>query len=88
MIKLGVKGVRILRKEPWSNLKCFHAAGEVKWWLHEAREEGLLDSTAEHRRPGQIIPFVELTPEHYAREQVFKRIIQALGYYQVFRSAT
>ena len=88
MIKLGVKGVRILRAEPWSSLKCFHAAGEGKWWLHEAREAGFLDGAAEHRRPGQIIPFVELTPGHYARERAFKLVIQALGYYQVFRSAS
>jgi hypothetical protein len=88
MIKLGVKGVPILRAEPWSSLKCFHAAGEAKWWLHEARTAGLLDGMAEHRRPGQIIPFAELTPGHYARERAFKRVIKALGYYQVFRSAS
>jgi hypothetical protein len=88
MIKLGVKGVRILRAEPWSSLKCFHAAGEGKWWLHEAHEAGFLDSGAEHRQPGQIIPYVELTVQHYARERAFKRVIQALGYYQIFGSAT
>jgi hypothetical protein len=88
MVKLGVKGVRILRAEPWASLKCFHAAGEVKWWLHEAREEGFLDGGSEHRRRGTIVPFVELTPEHYARERALKRVIQALGYYQVFRSAS
>ena len=88
MIKLGVSGVRILRAEPWHSLKCFHAGGEVKFWLHDARQAGLLDGGAEHREPGPIIPFVELTPGHYARERAFKRVIQALGYYQVFRSAS
>jgi len=88
MTKLGVKGVSILRAEPWSTLKCFHAAGEGKWWLHEAREAGFLDCAAEHLHPGRIIPFVELTPRNYARERAFKRIVQALGYYQVFRSAS
>ena len=88
MIKLGIKGVRILKSEPWSSLKCFHAAGEGKWWLHEARVQGFLDGTAEHVWPGRIIPFIELTPRHYARERAFKRVVQALGYYQVFRSAS
>jgi hypothetical protein len=88
MIKLGVKGIRILRSEPWSSLKCFHAAGEGKWWLHEAHEEGFLDGGSEHVRPGLVIPFVELTPKHYARERALKRVVQALGYYQVFRSAS
>jgi hypothetical protein len=88
MIKLGVSGVRILRAEPWRNLKCFHAGGEVKFWLHDAREASILDGGAEHREPGQIIPFVELTPGHYARERAFKRMIQTFGYYKVFRSAS
>ena len=88
MIKLGVNGVRILRAEPWHNLKCFHAGGEAKFWLHEAREAGILDGGAENREPGQTIPFVELTPDHYARERAFKRVIQTFGYYKVFRSAS
>ena len=87
MIKLGVSGVRILRAEPWNSLKCFHAGGEVKFWLHDAREAGVIDGRAEHREPGQITPFVELTPRHYARERAFKRVIQTFGYYKVFRSA-
>ena len=88
MTKLGVRGVRILKSEPWASLKCFHAGGEAKWWLHEAREAGLLDGMNEHRRPGRIIPFVELTPAHYARERAYKRVLHAMGYYQVFRSAS
>jgi hypothetical protein len=88
MVKLGVKGQRILKEEYWPNYKCFHAGGEAKWWLHEARESGLLNGGGEHRQPGEIIQFVELTPKDYARERAFKRVIQALGYYQVFRSAS
>jgi hypothetical protein len=87
LIKLGVNGVGILREEPWDKLKCFHAGGEAKFWLHDAREAGMLDGGAEHREPGEIIPFVELTPGHYARERAFKRVIQTFGYYRVFRSA-
>jgi hypothetical protein len=87
LAKLGVSGLRILKSEPWANLKCFHAGGEAKWWLHAAREAGLLDGSGEHSRPGRIIPFVELTPAHYERERAFKQVLQALGFYHIFRPA-
>jgi hypothetical protein len=86
MTKLGVSGRSILRAEPWSNLKCFHAGGEAKNWLHAAREAGMLDGGAEITAPGRVNPFVELTPADYARELAFKRVLQALGYYQIFRT--
>jgi hypothetical protein len=85
MTKLGASGLRILRSEPWASLKCFHAGGEAKWWVHAAREAGLLDGHSERSRPGRIIPFVELTPTHFARERALKQVLQALGYYQIFR---
>ena len=87
MTKLGVSGQRILRSEPWASLKCFHAGGEVKWWLHEARISGLLDGQQTLRQPGRVLPFEELTPAQYARELAFKRMLQAMGYYQIFRTA-
>jgi hypothetical protein len=87
MSKVGVSGLQILRSEPWVNLKCFHAGGEAKWWLHAARESGMLDSTAEHSQPSRTIPFVELRPAHYARERAFKRVLKSTGYYRIFRSA-
>jgi hypothetical protein len=87
MTKLGASGLQILKTEPWTGMKCFHAGGEAKWWLHAARETGLLDGGAALSLPGRVLPFVELTPEYYAREQAFKRVLQALGYYQIFRSA-
>jgi len=87
MTKIGVSGLRILRSEPWTSIKCFHAGGEAKWWLHAARETGLLDGKAEHRQPGRILPYVELTPAHFARERAFKRVLNTLGYYQIFRPA-
>jgi hypothetical protein len=87
LAKIGLGNLHILRSEPWKDLKCFHAGGEAKWWLHAAREMGLLDGGADHRRPGCISPYVELTPAEYARELAFKRVLRALGYYQIFRSA-
>lgn len=87
MTKVGVSGLTVLKSEPWSGIKCFHAGGEAKWWLHGAREAGLLDGGATHTAPGRVLPFVELTPAHYAREQALKRVLQAVGYYQIFRPA-
>jgi hypothetical protein len=86
-IKLGVSGLRILRSEPWAKMKCFHAGGEAKWWLHEARDAGLLENNADISQAGRVIPFIELTPADYARERAFKRMLKALGYYHVFRPA-
>jgi len=85
--KLGASGVTILKAEPWAQLKCFHAGGEAKWWLHGAKELGILERGAEHIEQIGIVPFVELTPAHYARERAFKRVLQAMGYYQMFRPA-
>jgi hypothetical protein len=87
MTKLGVSGVSVLKSEPWSDFKCFHAGGEAKWWLHGAREAGLLDGGATHTAPGRVLPFLELTPADYAREQALKRVLQAVGFYQIFRPA-
>jgi hypothetical protein len=85
--KMGASGVRILRSEPWNDIKCFHAGGEAKWWIKEAREKGLMNSQKGLNKPGRLLPFVELTPSYYARELALKRVIQALGYYQIFRPA-
>jgi hypothetical protein len=87
MKKLGVSGLSILRSEPWASLKCFHAGGEAKRWLHDARETGMLDVRTTLDQPGRILPFVELKPAQYARELAFKRALQAVGYYQIFRTA-
>jgi len=87
MTKLGVSGQRNLQSEPWDRLKCFHAGGEAKRWLHKVRESGLLDGQATLRQPGRVLPFEELTPAQYARELALKRMLQAMGYYQIFRTA-
>jgi len=87
LTKLGVSGRSILRSEPWSNLKCFHAGGEAKWWLHKARETGMLNGGTVRSQKGRVIPFVELTPAHFARELVFKRVLKSMGYYKIFRTA-
>jgi hypothetical protein len=68
-------------------MKCFHAGGEAKWWVHAAKETGLMDAGVEHNQAGRVIPFVELTPAHYERERALKGALRALGYYQIFKTA-
>ena len=47
LLKAGVRGVNILRVEPFSRMKCFHAGGEAKWWLADAQKAGLMDQSGE-----------------------------------------
>lgn len=82
--KLGVSGSSILASEPWSQMKCFHAGGEAKWWLKHAEHTGVIQNGSIQLEPSNNLPFVELTSRHYEREQSAKRLIAGLGYYRVF----
>jgi hypothetical protein len=84
--KLHVPGPQLLRHEPFSTIKCFHAGGEAKHWLEAARRRGWLDSDRVLDLPGTILPFVELTPRAYHREQAFKSWLRRFGYYNLFPS--
>jgi hypothetical protein len=83
---LGLAGVHLLRVEDFSAIKCFHAGGEAKWWLAEAKEKGMLDQQGDRTQPGPIIPYEELLPATYIREQRVKGYLKKLGYYSVFRT--
>jgi hypothetical protein len=82
--KFGVPGVRILRNERWPRIKCFHAGGEAKWWLPDAKIAGLLEPGQHVVEPGRVAPFVELTPAQFDREQSAKEMLRTLGYYRLF----
>ncbi len=56
MRALGVSGERILRSEPWSNIKCFHAGGEAKWWLKDSIDKANHLSTVKHTNAGPCGP--------------------------------
>ena len=84
---LKIPGSRILRAEPWSAIKCFHGGGEAKWWIPEAARAGLFSDQTSHPDLSRPIPFVELTPSDYDREQSLKRVLRGLGYYSLFRTA-
>ena len=84
---LNVRGSRLLQTEPWAEIKCFHGGGEAKWWIPDAAESGLFAVHASHTEPSVSIPFVELSPSDYHREQSLKRVLRGLGYYSLFRTA-
>jgi len=84
--KIGLPGIHLLRVEDFSAIKCFHAGGEAKWWLAEAKEKGWLDQQKDLTLPGPILPFEELMPETYYREQKVKNVLARMGYYSLFRT--
>jgi hypothetical protein len=81
--KLGVSGERILSSEPWPTMKCFHAGGEAKWWIPEYMAKHPVIA-ADTLAPTPLRPFVELTRDHYEREQRAKNMLHSFGYYRVF----
>ncbi len=84
--KLGLPGIHLLRVEDFAAIKCFHAGGEAKWWLAEAKQKGWLDQQKDLTQPGPIIPYEQLMPATYYREQRVKSTLARLGYYSVFRT--
>jgi hypothetical protein len=87
LLKAGVSGRDMLRYEPFSKIKCFHAGGKAKDWLAAAKERGWLEGGGLLNQAGKILPFVELTPNSYRWEQGVKTCLKRLGYYSVFQSA-
>ncbi len=83
LIKLDVSGTTLLRSEPFSSIKCFHAGGPAKSWLAEAKLKGILDTQRTVVAPGKIRPFVEIRPSSYEREQRLKQVLATLGYYNL-----
>jgi hypothetical protein len=87
LLKVGVSGRNVLRHEPFAKMKCFHAGGEAKNWIAGAEERGSLEGGNLLNQQGEILPFVELTPNLYRWEQRVKTCLKRLGYYNVFQSA-
>jgi hypothetical protein len=84
--KLHVPGPQLLRREPFSTIKCFHAGGEAKYWLEATQRRGWLDSDSVLDTPSTVLPFEELTPRAYQREQAVKLWLRRFGYYSLFQS--
>ena len=84
--KFGLSGPQLLRSEPFATIKCFHAGGLAKYWLDEASRRGWLDSGKTLDQPGITLPFVELTPGTFRRDQTMKSWLKRFGYYNLFPS--
>jgi hypothetical protein len=82
--RLGGDGSLILKGEPWKDIKCFHAGGEAKWWLSEAKGKGYLDAGDIKTCMTDPIPFEELKPSMFARLEQRRRWLRTLGYYSLF----
>jgi hypothetical protein len=82
--KLGTSGSVILRGEPWADIKCFHAGGEAKWWLEDAKSKGFLDRGEVKSRRLRPVPFEELKPGVFAGLERRRLWLGRLGYYSLF----
>jgi hypothetical protein len=82
--KMGVPGQQLLRLERFATMKCFHAGGEAKYWLQEAKLRGWMDSHNLLTQQSAVLPFVELTPRLYRRDQRLKMLVRNFGYYRLF----
>jgi hypothetical protein len=82
--KLRVPGYQLLRPEPFSRIKCFHAGGEAKYWRQQAAERTWMDSDRVLDQPGAVLPFVELTAGTYRRDQALKLWLRRFGYCSLF----
>lgn len=84
LVKLGVKGASILKLEPFSEMKCFHAGGEAKWWLTGARDSGGLDCGGNVTARSGFRAYQELMPHEYYSLQRRRHLLRKLGYYSLF----
>jgi hypothetical protein len=82
--KLGVDGISLLRSEPFSEMKCFHAGGEAKAWLTELAASRASAPATSHLHPTPVLPFVELTSSRFEREQAARNLMAGLGYHRLF----
>jgi hypothetical protein len=87
LVKLGVQGVSILRREPYATMKCFHAGGEAKWWLARAQAFGMLDCGGDLTLQTNFIPYQELRPAKYLFLQGRRNLLRNLGYYSLFEAS-
>jgi hypothetical protein len=84
LVKLGVPGASILKQEPFSEMKCFHAGGEAKWWLPSAQDLGILDCGGNVTARSEFGSYQELTPREYYSLQQKRHLLRKLGYYSLF----
>jgi hypothetical protein len=84
LLKLGVSGSSVLKREPLRSVKCFHAGGEAKWWLANACALGFLDHGVDLTAPTEFTAYEELAPARFSLLEKRRLILRKLGYYSLF----
>ncbi|MEQ9455394.1 MAG: hypothetical protein RLN76_12485 [Phycisphaeraceae bacterium] len=85
-LKLRVRGTTILRHEPLSSVKAFHAGGHAKHWLVQANPAEPTRPDPALTRPSPIRPFDPFPQaKHQAKLRRSARL-KALGYYRFLSS--
>lgn len=87
LAKLGMRGSAILRSEPYSEMKCFHAGGEAKWWIAEACALGILDRGVDLTVPTEFIAYEELAPAKFDFLRKRRQLLLKLGYYSLLNAS-
>jgi hypothetical protein len=83
LLKAGVSGARILRKDHFESAKCFHAGGRAKDWLNEAWRDDVFVPVHTVNQPTKNYAFTELTIGRYRRQQTAKDMLRYTGYYRI-----
>lgn len=82
--KIGMSGPSILKGEPWAEIKCFHAGGEAKWWLSEAKNRGYLDANEVKLSRSSPLPLKELKRDMFFAIERRRAWLNRMGYYALF----
>ena len=82
-LRLGVRGINLLKLEKLEPVKCFHASGVAKWWIEEACRQKLFHAPKSVIAPSLPLPFEEFTFAAYQADQRLKHLVRKLGYYNI-----
>ena len=83
LVRVGTPGRRILRAEPFQDMKCFHGGGAAKWWIPDVVAAGEMPPSGRLSTSTPIRPFEELTRADYESTQRLKRWAGRAGYYRL-----
>lgn len=86
-LKLRVPGATLLKSEPLTKVKCYHASGVAKWFVKDACERGLFAAPRTIPNSKASMDYIELTKQQYLADQRLKRLVRRLGYYKVMRAS-
>lgn len=77
-LRFKASNLRLLGREPFASLKCYHAGGWPKHWLSRAEQAGVFPATREILGDLAPIPYVAYSPEQERRKQQLRGLLQAI----------